>query len=120
LHAQDKRADSPATPSLTADKPADFAPIPLTVEAGVPLHIALDQKVAIKQAGVAIVGHVIEPVYVFDHLMILSLATIPSDCEINDMKARMRIRSAITLPLCSTFSGSGSEPPFAFFVRAKT
>jgi hypothetical protein len=50
----------------------------------------------------------------------LSLATIPSDCEINDMKARMRIRSGITMPLCSTFSGSGSEPPFAFFVRANT
>ena len=29
----------------------------------------------------------------------LSLATIPSGCEINDMKARMRIRSAITMPV---------------------
>src|ERR1017187_46934 len=37
-----------------------------------------------------------------DHL---SLATIPSDCEINDMKARMRSRCAITLLPCSTFSG---------------
>jgi hypothetical protein len=53
-------------------------------------------------------------------VLAVSLATIPSDCEINDIKARMRIRSAITLPLCSTFSGSGSEPPFAFFVRANT
>jgi len=70
LLAQDKLADSPAAPSLTPDKPADFAPVPLTVETGVPLHIALDQKGAIKQAGVAIVGQVIEPVYVFDHLMI--------------------------------------------------
>ena len=51
---------------------------------------------------------------------VLSFATGPSDCEINDIRARMRIRSAITLPLCSTFSGSGPEPPFAFFVRAKT
>ncbi len=50
----------------------------------------------------------------------VSLATIPSDCEINDIKAWMRIRSAITLPLCSTFSGSGLEPPSASFIRAKT
>jgi len=41
----------------------------------------------------------------------LCLVIIPSAFEINKIK----IRSAITFPPCSTSLGSGSEPFFAFF-----
>ncbi|HEV2176548.1 MAG TPA: hypothetical protein VGW33_05010 [Terriglobia bacterium] len=60
--AQDQRA--PIQP------PAATRAIPLTVPAGVPLHIALDKTVPVKKAGVPVTGHVLEPVYVFDHLVI--------------------------------------------------
>lgn len=51
-------------------EPADSVPIPLTVQVGVPLHIALDKPLRIGHADVPIVGHVLEPIYVFDHLVI--------------------------------------------------
>jgi hypothetical protein len=60
----------PTRPMLAQAKPADAAPIPLTVAAGVPLHIELDQKVRIKHAGAVLEGQLVEPVYVFDHLVI--------------------------------------------------
>jgi hypothetical protein len=44
--------------------------IPLTVRPGVPLHLVLDKPVSIKRAGATVEGHLTEPVYVFDHLVI--------------------------------------------------
>ena len=64
---------APAAPAPTAASAAaaDAAqPVALTVPKGVPLHLALTQKVAIKNAGVPVEGQVVEPVYVFDHLVI--------------------------------------------------
>jgi hypothetical protein len=34
------------------------------------IHVALEKSLPIKQAGVPVEGHVVEPVYVFDHLVI--------------------------------------------------
>ncbi len=56
--------------TLAQDKPADSVAIPLTVQTGVPLHVALDKPVPIKQAGIPVEGHILEPIYVFDHLVI--------------------------------------------------
>lgn len=44
--------------------------IPLTVQAGVPLEVALTKALPVKRAGVPVEGRVVEPVYVFDHLVI--------------------------------------------------
>jgi hypothetical protein len=44
--------------------------VPLTLPAGAPLHVVLDQTVPIKKAGVAVTGHIADPVYVFDQLVI--------------------------------------------------
>ncbi len=52
------------------DQPANSDPIPLTVPSGAPLHVALDKPVGIKHGGVGIEGHVVEPVYVFDKMVI--------------------------------------------------
>ena len=56
--------------ALAQDQPASPNPIPLTVPSGAPLHVALDKRVPIKKAGVPIEGHVVEPVYVFDKMVI--------------------------------------------------
>lgn len=55
---------------LAQNPPANSNPIPLTVPPGAPLHVALDKPVAIKRGGVRVEGHVVEPVYVFDKMVI--------------------------------------------------
>jgi len=40
----------------------------VTVQAGAAFHVALDKKVRIKTAGVAVEGRVVEPIYVFDRM----------------------------------------------------
>jgi hypothetical protein len=52
------------------DKALGPQAIPLTVRAGVPLHVALEKPVRIKRAGVPMEGHIVEPVYVFDKMVI--------------------------------------------------
>jgi hypothetical protein len=44
--------------------------IALTVQPGVPIHLALEKSLPIKNTGMPVEGHVVEPVYVFDHLVI--------------------------------------------------
>jgi hypothetical protein len=44
--------------------------IPLTVQAGVPLLVALTKPLPVKRARIPVEGRVVEPVYVFDHLVI--------------------------------------------------
>jgi hypothetical protein len=44
--------------------------IPLTVKAGVPIRVELIKPVRIKEAGAPISGRVLEPVYVFDRMVI--------------------------------------------------
>src|SRR5579872_3540406 len=50
--------------------PAIPVTIPLTVPAGVPLQVALEKSVTIKKSGVPVAGHLVEPVYVFDRVVI--------------------------------------------------
>jgi len=60
-------------PELTrrsVDQPVVNQPIPLTVPEGIPIQVALDNEVRIKEVGQAIHGHVIDPVYAFDQLVI--------------------------------------------------
>jgi hypothetical protein len=44
--------------------------IPLSVPNGTPLQIALDKEVRVRKVGQPITGRVMQPVYVFDHLVI--------------------------------------------------
>lgn len=60
----------PVSAILAQDRPTPSGTIPLTVQSGVPLHLVLDKPVSIKRAGAPVEGHIIEPVYVFDHLVI--------------------------------------------------
>src|SRR2546422_5995563 len=44
--------------------------LPLTVPAGTPLKVALDQEVRIQKVGQPVHGKITEPVYVFDKLVV--------------------------------------------------
>jgi hypothetical protein len=54
-------AESNASPAQT---------ISLTVPANTPIHVALDKEVRIQKVGQVITGHVVDPVYAFDRLVI--------------------------------------------------
>src|SRR5580693_5911331 len=54
---------APALPELSSS-------IPLTVPAGTPLKVALDQEVRVQKVGQPIHGKVVEPVYSFDKIVI--------------------------------------------------
>ena len=58
-------------PQPSSSQPSSDAHIlAMTVPGGTPLQIALDKDVRVKQAGQPITGRVMQPVYVFDHLVI--------------------------------------------------
>ncbi|MFZ3216089.1 MAG: hypothetical protein WA192_08525 [Candidatus Acidiferrales bacterium] len=54
-------------PSADAPKPAL---IPLTVPKDTPLQVALDEEIRIRKVGQPLPGHVVEPIYAFDKLVI--------------------------------------------------
>jgi hypothetical protein len=59
----------PATASSDANA-AITETIPLTVPKGTPVQVALDDEVRVRNAGQSIKGHVVEPVYAFDKLVV--------------------------------------------------
>jgi hypothetical protein len=60
------------TASKRATENAASAPVvvPMTVEAGTPIKVALDSEVRVREVGQAIHGKTTEPVYAFDKLLI--------------------------------------------------
>src|SRR5271165_6196650 len=59
------------TPQPSSSQPSSDAHIlAMTVPNGTPLQIALDREVRVKKAGEQITGRVMQPVYVFDRLVI--------------------------------------------------
>ena len=54
---------APALPELSSS-------IPLTVPAGTPLKVALDQEVRIQKVGQSVHGKIVEPVYCFDKIVV--------------------------------------------------
>src|SRR5580692_4529136 len=66
------RAQSTASqPQSSSSQPSSDAHIlAMTVPNGTPLQISLDKEVRVRKAGERITGRVMQPVYVFDHLVI--------------------------------------------------
>ena len=63
----------PRRPALTNGSTLPSQPpplIPLTVPAGTPLKVALDQEVRVQKVGQPIHGKLVEPVYAFDKLVV--------------------------------------------------
>jgi hypothetical protein len=57
-------------PAALSQPPAEARTISLTVPDSTPLQIALDSEVRVRKVGQPIHGRVMQPVYVFDHLVI--------------------------------------------------
>src|ERR1700738_2292618 len=62
-------AASQPQPSSSQPSPTARA-IAMTVPDGTPLQIALDKEVRVRKVGESISGRIMQPVYVFDHLVI--------------------------------------------------
>ena len=58
--------------TFAQDRPVASDVIPLTVPAGVPLHVVLDKPLPIKHTDVPVEAHVVDPIFVFDHMVIPS------------------------------------------------
>jgi hypothetical protein len=58
---------STSTPATDSPKPAT---IPLSVPVGTPMQVALDEEIRIHKVGQALPGHIVEPIYAFDKLVI--------------------------------------------------
>jgi hypothetical protein len=56
-----------STPTTDSTKPAT---IPLSVPTGTPMQVALDEEIHIHKVGQALPGHIVEPIYAFDKLVI--------------------------------------------------
>lgn len=67
--AQSLKSSPPAT-SVPADNASDRLTIALTVPKGAPLQIALDGEVRVKREGQPLQGHLMQPVYAFDRLVL--------------------------------------------------
>jgi len=65
-------SNSPRTPEAAVSEVTVAKPIvvPMSVEAGTPIKVALDSEVRVRQVGQAIRGKTTEPVYAFDKLLI--------------------------------------------------
>jgi hypothetical protein len=59
-------SDTKATPTA----PAPSETVPLTVPKGLAIQVALDEEVRVRKVGQPLTGHVVEPVYAFDKLVI--------------------------------------------------
>jgi hypothetical protein len=84
-------------PATTSDASPVVTPtIPLAVSKGTPVQVALDDEIRVRSAGQSIKGHVIEPVYAFDKLVIPvgTLATGQIK-EIEDVSAGKRTMAAL-------------------------
>jgi hypothetical protein len=89
IAATQPQPDSPQSSS-------EFRTIAMTVPNGTPLQIALDKEVRIRKVGEAITGRVMQPVYVFDHLVI-PVGTVASGriSAIDPVAGRTRTLSAL-------------------------
>jgi type IV secretory pathway VirB10-like protein len=78
LAAAQQQPAAAAVEEFGTAQPAPEPPqsIPLTVQAGVPLHVALVKAVPIKLTGIPVQGRLVQPVYVFDKLVIPAGTTV--------------------------------------------
>ena len=68
--------------------------IELTVNAGRPLRVALDQRVQLKRVGQAVMGTVIEPVYAYDRIVIARGTKVRGHvAQIDEGSAFVRLRA---------------------------
>jgi post-segregation antitoxin (ccd killing protein) len=68
-HAQTSTSPKPASNISVSDTSAQHA-VALSLPVGTPLQVALDREVRVKRVGQPLQGHLLQPVYAFDHLVL--------------------------------------------------
>jgi hypothetical protein len=68
--ATQPNSEDTASKRVTENAASEPVVVPMTVEAGTPIKVALDSEVRVREVGQAIHGKTTEPVYTFDKLLI--------------------------------------------------
>ena len=87
-----------AVAALAQEAPvAPGAPPGTTVPAGVPLRVALERRVAIKRVGEPIQGRLVEPIYVFDRVVLGAGSVVEGHiAEIGGVPLRRRLTAILS------------------------
>lgn len=92
-------AQQNSEPALThrpAEQPLTSPTVALTVPKGTPLQVALDKEVRIQKVGQPVRGHVVEPVYAFDKLVIpAGTEVIGQIAQVEGVSKGNRVMSAL-------------------------
>ena len=84
-----------AVSALAQEAPS--APAGATVPAGVPLRVALEHRVAIKRVGEPVQGRLVEPIYVFDRVVLPAGSVVEGHiAEIGGVPAGRRIAAILS------------------------
>jgi len=69
----------------------------VTIPAGIPLRVALERRVAIKRVGEPVQGRLVDPVYVFDRLVLPAGSVVEGHiAEIGGVPASQRIAAILS------------------------
>jgi hypothetical protein len=97
----------PKPPQAASDEPTASRTIELTVPIGTPVQIALDEEVRLHKAGQVIHGRVMEPVYVFDRLVIpVGTVAIGRVSAIDPIPKKTKVLSALNADFSPAHKGS--------------
>ena len=92
-------AQQDAEPALThrpAEQPLTSPTVALTVPKGTPIQVALDKEVRIEKVGQPVCGHVVEPVYAFDKLVIPAGTEVTGQiAQVEGVSTGKRVMSAL-------------------------
>ena len=75
-HAPRPAALASRQPPTSVNDPAPSETVPLIVPKGMAIQVAIDKDVRIRKVGQSVSGHVVEPVYAFDKLVVPLGATV--------------------------------------------
>lgn len=98
--AQDNAAAAQSSAPALEHRPAEqvsMAPmVALTVPKGTPIQVALDKEVRVQKVGQPVHGHVVEPVYAFDQLVIPAGSEVTGEISrVEGVSSGKRVLSAI-------------------------
>ncbi len=86
-------------PAAASPQPAPASPpiiVPLVVPAGMPIQVALDKEVRVRQAGQPLHGRVVQPIYAFDQLVVpVGTQVIGKILKKEDVSGKQRTLSAL-------------------------
>ncbi|MGO9589174.1 MAG: hypothetical protein ACLP3K_03895 [Candidatus Acidiferrales bacterium] len=86
----------PALAHRPAEQPLTSPTVALTVPKGTPIQVALDKEVRIQKIGQSVHGHVVEPVYAFDKLVIPAGTEVTGQiAQVEGVSTGKRVMSAL-------------------------